>query len=64
MEPLRQDYYNNQTPRDSIEKRLLQAVQLEYVEIKMPDGRNLLAVMTDIPVEKGPGAKYSVTTPR
>ena len=67
---IQQDYYNEQKPFkgspaaipmqpcDTEGNSLIDDVPYEYIELEMPNGDNLLAVLLPIPVANGPGRKF------
>lgn len=73
VEAIRQDYYNHQQPFKGAPAAIPaipvdgegnqtvtgEDVPYQYAELRMPDGKNILAVlMKDIEVKNGPGLKY------
>ncbi len=59
---LEQDYYNGQTPENSVSKRIIPAsrvmgAEFEYLEVEI-DGVNRLFISTPAKVSNGPGAKF------
>ena len=48
-------------PCDAAGDSLTDDVPFQYIELRFPDGTNLLAILTPYEVALGPGPKYHVT---